>query len=129
MNKILIADDDRDMCNIISTILKEGGYKVAKVYDGIRVIKKVKEESYDLIILDYKIPFVDGIEVMQTIRSLRLPLKVIMISAYGSDTIKSEANKLGVYRFLDKPFDMNRLLTLIENIFRKKEGRPLPHYK
>jgi len=113
--RILIADDDRDMCHMISFILEEEGYKVVKVYDGEQAIKKVKARGYNLMILDYKLPDMDGINVLKEVRQAKPSLKVIMISAYGSPSIKSMAKKIGVYRFLDKPFDVKRLVKVVKD--------------
>ena len=120
MGEILVVDDDRDMCRMISSILKEEGYKVDKAYDGEQAIKKIKARGYNLILLDYKLPDMDGINVLKEVR--RIEPSVIMISAYGSPAIKSMAKKLRVYRFLDKPFDVNRLIKIVKDALAKKPG-------
>lgn len=119
MYKILVVDDDKDMSRIISTILKQEGYKVFRAYDGEKAIMQASSKNYNLIILDYKLPNRDGIEVLQEIRNMGLSNNVIMISAYGNDLIKSKAKELGVYQFLDKPFDLNKLLSTVKNILLK----------
>ncbi len=115
MGKVLVVDDERDICRMISNILKEEGYKVDKAYDGEQAIRKVKARGYNLMLLDYKLPDIDGIDVLKEIRRIKPSLKVIMISAYGSPSIKSMAKKLGAYRFLDKPFDLNRLVKIVRD--------------
>ncbi|MFA5805926.1 MAG: response regulator [Melioribacteraceae bacterium] len=99
MYKILIVDDDKDMCKIISTVLKQEGYKIFRAYDGKQAIKEINAKNYNLVILDYKLPNMDGIEVLQKIRNMGLSINVIMISAYGNDLTKSKAKKLGVVNF------------------------------
>ncbi len=131
MCEILVVDDDRDMCRMISSILKEEGYKVDKAYDGEQAIKKAKARGYNLMLLDYKLPDIDGINVLKEIQRIKTSLKVIMISAYGSPSIKSMAKKLRVYRFLDKPFDLNRLVKVVKDtLAKRKPGRRLtaPHF-
>jgi DNA-binding NtrC family response regulator len=123
MNKILVVEDDRDMCSMISSILKEEGYKVDKAYDAGGAIKKIKAKCYDLIILDYKLPDMDGIKVLEDVRCTNPSLKVIMISAYGSPSIRSMAKKLGVYQFLDKPFDLNRFIKVVKMAWQKSQGK------
>ena len=113
--KILVVDDDKDMCHIISSILKEEGYKVDKAYDGEQAIKKIKAKDYNLMILDYKMPDIDGISVLKEVSQIAPSLKVIMISAYGSHSVRSMTKKLGAYRFLDKPFDLNRLIKIVKD--------------
>jgi len=119
LDKILVVDDERDICRMISNILKEEGYKVDKAYDGKQAIRKVKTRGYNLMLLDYKLPDIDGINVLKEIRRIEPSLKVIMISAYGSPSTKSMAKKFGVYRFLDKPFDLNRLVRVVKDALAK----------
>ncbi|MEW6002857.1 MAG: response regulator [Nitrospirota bacterium] len=119
---MLVVEDDRDMCRMISSILKEEGYRVDKAYDAKGAIKKIKAKRWDLIILDYKLPDMDGIKVLEEVRRINPSLKVIMISAYGSPSIKSMAKKLGVYQFLDKPFDLNRLIKVVKMPWQKSQG-------
>lgn len=122
MPKILVVEDDKDMSRIISSILKEEGYKIDRAYDGEQAIKKIKAKDYNLMILDYKLPDINGINVLKEVRRTKPSLKVIMISAYGSPSIKSTAKKFGVYRFLDKPFDLNRLVKAVKDVLAKKLG-------
>ncbi|MCK9426840.1 MAG: response regulator [Ignavibacteriaceae bacterium] len=120
MQKILIVDDDKDMCNIISTILKQEGYKIFKAYDGKQAIREISIKNYNLVILDYRLPNMDGIEVLQKIRNMGLSINVIMISAYGNDSIKLKAKELGVDQFLDKPFNLSKLFKVVKNTISKK---------
>jgi len=118
--RILVVDDDKDMCNIIATILTNEGYKIVKAYDSSQAIKKVEESQFNLLILDYKLPGADGIEVLQEIRNRGLLVKTIMISAYGSIPIKKRAAELDVYQFLDKPFDLVKLKKIVKNGLMEK---------
>ena len=111
--RILIVDDEKDMCNIISKFIKEEGYLSEIAHDGKRALRKIKNKTYDLIILDYKLPDISGLEVLGEIGRLRPKLPVIMISAYGNDDVKEKASKLGAVTFLDKPFDISKLVTII----------------
>ena len=120
MHKILIVDDDKDMCKIISTVLKHEGYKIFKAYDGEQAIKEINAENYNLVILDFRLPNMDGIEVLQKIRNMGLSINVIMISAYGNGLIKSKAKELGVGQFLDKPFSLSKFIKIVKNTISKK---------
>jgi DNA-binding NtrC family response regulator len=120
--KILVVDDDKDMCGMISTILEEEGYRIDKAYNGKQAIEKISTKGYDLTILDYKLPDMDGIDVLKEVHKARPSLKTIMISAYGSPSVRSMAKKLGVYRFLDKPFDLNRLVQVVRKALAKSQG-------
>ncbi|MBU0558525.1 MAG: response regulator [Bacteroidetes bacterium] len=119
MHKILIVDDDKDMCKIISTVLMQEGYKIFKAFDGEQAIKAINAKNYNLVILDFRLPNMDGIEVLQKIRNMGLSISVIMISAYGNDLVKSKAKKFGVSQFLDKPFDLSKLIKVVKNTISK----------
>ena len=117
-----MVDDERDICRIISSILKEEGYRINKAYTGGQAIKKIKEKDYNLMILDYKLPDINGIRVVEEVRLTNPTLKVIMISAYGNPLTKSMAKNLVVYRFLEKPFDLNRLVKVVKGALAKNQG-------
>lgn len=120
VSRILVVDDERDMCRMVSSILKEEGYSVDKAYDAAQAIKKISTRGYDLMILDYKLPRVSGVHVLAEARWIRPSLKVIMISAYGSPYIKTEVKKFKIYKFMDKPFDLNRLVEVVNKALAKK---------
>ncbi|MBI1938974.1 MAG: response regulator [Ignavibacteriales bacterium] len=122
MNKILIVDDDKDMSKIISTILKQEGYRIFKASSGEEAITQICSKNYNLIILDYKLPNKNGIEVLEEIRNMDLSINVIMISAYGNNFIKSKAKEFGVHQFLDKPFNLNKLLNAVKNTLSKNSS-------
>ena len=122
MHKILIVDDDKDMCKIISTVLTQEGYEVYIVFDGEQAIKKIKAKKINLVILDLRLlNNMDGIEILQKIRNMGISINVMMISAYGNDLIKSQAKKLGVDQFLGKPFNLNKLIKIVKNTVSKLE--------
>jgi len=112
-DKILLVEDDKDMCKMIAQTLKKKGYKIVKAYSGEEAVKKIISMNYDLAIVDFILPDMDGIEVIQKIRNIGLSISVIMISAYGNDLVKSKAKKLGVGQFLDKPFNLSKLLKVV----------------
>jgi DNA-binding response OmpR family regulator len=121
MPNILIADDNEDMCQIISDVFIEEGYTVAVAYDGMSALNEIKRDIYDLMILDYKLYDMTGLEVMEELRqtTLHLPAAII-ISAYGNETVKSKARELGAYKFFDKPFDVNMLLKAVKKVLSSK---------
>lgn len=120
MAKILVVDDDLDMCQIISDILKEKGYSVNSSYKGKDAVMKIKKNHYDLIILDYKLNEMSGLMVLEKALQMRPSLKVMMISAFGNKSIKARARELGVSDFLDKPFDIKRFVQAVQDILTKK---------
>ena len=120
MAKILVVDDDLDMCEIISDILKEEGYSVNSSYNGEDALMKIKKNHYDLIVLDYKLNEMSGLMVLEKSLKMIPSLKVIMISAFGDDSTKAKARELGAFDFIDKPFDLKRFTQRVQDILTKK---------
>ncbi|MBI5287230.1 MAG: response regulator [Deltaproteobacteria bacterium] len=118
MYKVMVVDNDRDMCSVISDILTEEVYKVAVVHDGRSAVDKVKGQRYDLMILDYRLSGMSGLTVLEEARRIRPTLKVIMISAFGSESVRSRARELGAYSFLDKPFAIKELAKVVRKALR-----------
>jgi DNA-binding response OmpR family regulator len=111
---ILIVDDEKDMGRLLGDILREEGFKVNNAFDGVTAISKVKQNHYDLMILDFNLSGMTGFNVLEKTKDLNPELKTIMISAYGDNKIKSKAKDYGVDDFLDKPFDINNLLETVK---------------
>jgi len=114
--KILVVDDDKDLCNLISDIMEEDGYSVKKVYDGNSALDEILGDSYDVMIIDNKLSGISGINVIERSKYLNPSIKTIMISAYGNTKTKLRARDLGVYDFLDKPFDIKNLLNRVGEV-------------
>jgi len=120
MAKILVVDDDLDMCQIISDILKEEGYSVNSSYNGEDALMKIKKNHYDLIVLDYKLNEMSGLMVLEKALQMIPSLKIIMISAFGSNSTKAKARDLGAFDFIDKPFDIKILTQSVQDVLTKK---------
>jgi CheY-like chemotaxis protein len=123
MAKILVVDDDLDMCQIISEILKEEGYSVNSSYNGEDALMKIKKNHYDLIVLDYKLDGMSGLMVFEKTLQMIPSLKVMMISAFADKSIKARARELGVGDFLDKPFDIKRFVQAVQDILTGKTNK------
>ena len=120
MARIIIVDDDKDMCQLISEILQEESCEVNISYNGEDALSKIKENSYDLVILDYKLFGISGLVVLEKARQIKPLIKVIMISAFGNDSTKAKARELGAFDFIDKPFDIKRFIQAVQDILIKK---------
>ena len=118
IGRILIVDDDLDMCEIISDILKEEGHNPNSSYSGEDALMKIKKNSYDLMILDYKLNEISGLIVLEKALQMNPLLKAIMISAFGDTSVKARARELGVSDFLDKPFDIKRFVQTVKDILK-----------
>ncbi len=117
--RILVVDDDKDLCNLISDIIEEDGYEVNKAYDANTALSTIIKNKYDVMIIDNKLSGISGINVIEQSKYLNPELKTIMISAYGNTNTKLKARDLGVYDFLDKPFDIKVLLKRVSDVIFK----------
>jgi DNA-binding NtrC family response regulator len=119
MAKILVVDDDQGIRNTLKDILEFEGYQVEEASDGMECLVKVKQGSYDVIIMDIKMPKLDGMEAVERIQILNPDIPVVMISGHGNIDTAVEAVKKGAFDFIQKPPDLNRLLITIRNAMDK----------
>lgn len=115
MAKILIVDDEAGIRRILRDILELEKYQVTEAANGVEALVKVKKEKFDLIILDIKMPQMDGMDVLDRIQILIPEVPVIMISGHADIDTAVEAVKKGAFDFISKPLDLNRLLITIRN--------------
>lgn len=118
MAKILVIDDERSIRNTLRDILDNEGYKVDDAEDGIEGLKLVNSKKYDVILLDIKMPRMDGLEVLEHIMKIT-DTPVVMISGHGTIETAVEAIKKGAYDYIAKPLDLNRLLITLRNALDK----------
>lgn len=118
MVKILIVDDDIDLCKLISKRLKKEGYIVITLHNGEEVMECLKATYYDLIILDVMLPGVDGFSLLQKIR-MSSYLPVIMLTAKDEENDKVYGLRIGADDYLTKPFSINELVERINSILRR----------
>ncbi|HDZ26409.1 MAG TPA: sigma-54-dependent Fis family transcriptional regulator [Candidatus Aminicenantes bacterium] len=116
--KILVIDDEPDIGWLFSKILSEEGYKVLISLNGEEGISKIKKEKPDLVFLDLKLPGMDGMEILQEIRTFNKDLLVIVLTAYETVKTAVEAMKLGAVDYLSKPVNIDRIKTTIKNAIR-----------
>lgn len=114
MFDILVVDDDRRMRQLIEEILTENGFSVVTSEDGRDALLMLKERRYDIIITDLKMPHVDGMEILSYAKQSNPDALIVMITAYGTIESAIEAIKKGAYDYIQKPFDPDRLVLIIE---------------
>jgi len=119
MAKILIVDDDKSIRKTLRDILEFEKYEVDESPDGLDCIVKIKQNNYDVIILDVKMPRMDGMEAIDKIQNINSDIPVVMISGHGSIDTAVEAVKKGAFDFIQKPPDLNRLLITLRNALDK----------
>lgn len=119
--KVLVVDDDRRMVKTICDILNINGYESTDVYSGHEALEKVKSGAPDCVLMDVKMPGVDGIEVLKMIKDISPDLPVLLMSAYATEEQAEEAKKYGAYTLLPKPLDLQMVLSFI-SLLRKEES-------
>ena len=123
MAKILIIEDEPAIRRVLTKILSEenNNYQVEEAEDGLVGTEKIKEEDYDLVLCDIKMPKMDGIEVLEAIRKIKPEIPVVMISGHGELDTAVNAMRLGAFDYISKPPDLNRLLNTVRNALDRKE--------
>ena len=119
MPKILIVDDERAIRRTLRDILEMEKYEVDEAEDGLSSLVKIKQDKFDVVILDIKMPKMDGMDVMDRLSEVAPDLPVIMISGHGDIDTAVEAVKKGAFDFISKPPDLNRLLITVRNALDK----------
>lgn len=117
---ILIIDDEKAIRRTLTEILSFEGFTIDEAADGAEGLKKIKENNYDCILCDIKMPKMDGIEVLEQMREANADTPFIIISGHANIETAVDAVKKGAYDFISKPPDLNRLLITIRNAMDKK---------
>lgn len=113
---LLVVDDEDALRNVLSSELQSEGYSVMSAADGDEAIATLQQKSFDLVLLDIKMPRVDGFEVLKFIKENYPKTKVIMLTGFADLKNAIESKKLGAEDFVSKPYDLVDLLTTIERV-------------
>jgi len=123
---ILLVDDEANVRTVFSDVLKRAGYRVKTVGDGHEAIKEVEENTYNLALVDLRMPKMDGIEVLENIKKTKPELPVIIYTGYSSITTAVEAMRKGASDYLNKPFSPEELKLAIKKALEQKGNPPQP---
>lgn len=121
MKTVLIVDDELAIRETMEEILNYDGYAVLKASSGAEALKLVEKTEPDVIMLDIKMPGMDGFEVLENLKTRGVPAPVIVISGHGTLETAVEAVKNGAYDYLEKPLDRSRLLVTLNNCISHKQ--------
>lgn len=121
--KILLIEDDRDISSTLRGVLESSGHEVISAPNGVEGQKLIQSEKPDLVITDMMMPRMGGFPVLEFLRTLEDPPRVIMITANEGGRHKAYAEMLGVDEYLRKPFAMDLLIESIERIFGESDGK------
>ena len=117
--KILIIDDERSIRNTMKEILEFEGHEVSLAQEGKEGVEAARQNSFDAIFCDIKMPNMDGIEVLETLTAEGCEASIIMISGHGDIDTAVKCIRLGAYDFIQKPLDLNRILITLKNATEK----------
>lgn len=121
MANILVIDDERSIRNTLKDILEYEEHQVILAENGPAGIDAFKQNKFDLVLCDIKMPDMDGIEVLEQFGELNNEIPVVMISGHGNIETAVDSIKKGAYDFISKPLDLNRLLVTIKNALERKD--------
>ncbi len=123
MRNILVIDDEADIVELVSYNLKKEGFSVDYAYDGESALKKIKDNKYDLVILDLMLPGIQGLELCRIIRgsSEISNLPIIMLTAKGEEIDKVLGLEMGADDYITKPFSIRELVARTKAILRRSE--------
>ena len=118
MKKILVIDDDLNIQEILENVLSELGYKIDLASDGSQALKRINQDKPDLIIMDIRLPDIDGISLCRQIRQLKetSEMPILMLTALSDLTTYHDAKLFGAVDYIVKPFDLDLLREKIEKI-------------
>lgn len=122
MSKILIIEDEATIRRVLGKIISEenDAYEVEEAEDGLLGIEKIKDNDYDLVLCDIKMPKMDGVEVLEKAKKIKPEIPFVMISGHGDLDTAVHTMRLGAFDYISKPPDLNRLLNTVRNALDRK---------
>ncbi len=119
---VLIVDDNVNLCKTLSLVLKRKGYVTTTSTNGLDAIERIKKEPFDMILMDIKMPLLNGVETYRMIKKIRPDTVVLMMTAYAVDKLVQEALQEGAYGIVYKPLDIEKVISIIKKAKNSKQG-------
>lgn len=113
---VLIVEDEKLLARTLSRAMKEAGYRTVTVGSAEQAEKQLGTSRFDLMVLDNRLPRLSGIELLSKVRDENQEMKVILMTAFDSRDVKTDARRLKVDRYLKKPFDLERMLAHVTEL-------------
>ncbi len=118
--KILLVDDEKEFVETLSERIRMREHDSEVALDGEQALKKMEDDIPDVVVLDLKMPGIDGMEVLRRIRKAYPKVQVIMLTGHGSEKDEEEAKKLGAFEYLEKPVEIDKLMMKIKKAYKNK---------
>jgi two-component system response regulator PilR (NtrC family) len=121
MSSVLVVDDEKSLRELLTIMLEKDGYDVTCSENGEKAIKQIEEREFDLVITDFKMRQVNGINVLEAVKKEHPKTPVVMMTAYASAEIAVEAMKKGAYDYISKPFNVEDFQLIVKNAMEMKK--------
>jgi two-component system response regulator AtoC len=121
MARILLVEDDQNALDGLAHILQDEGYAVKAVDDGETALQEIKQDEYDMLLTDLKLPGIDGLELYREVKGISPDIAAIVVTAFGTVRTAVVAMKEGVYDYITKPIEVDELLIIIKNALNRQE--------
>ena len=118
---ILVADDDASIRSLLKQLLSDEGFAVVEASTGVEVVDKVKESSPDLVIMDVRMPELDGIEALSRVKATNPKTAVLIMTAFGSSNAAIRAMELGAFDYITKPFELDKISLTVKRAFQYRD--------
>jgi len=118
---ILVVDDEKDICRLLKTELELEGYSVIIATSGALALNEIQKINFDLAFMDVRMPDMSGMDLLKEIRKIKPDQKIIMMTAYDDPVYQEEAAKLGVVKYLFKPFPPETITKMAKEVLAKKK--------
>ena len=112
--RILVVDDEAGMCQYLKKLLSDNMYDVETASNGVKALQRIEGFIPDLALIDYKMPKMDGLQLLRELKRRHHDMIVGVMTAYGTMDTAIQAMKLGAYDYVNKPFDMDEILLVID---------------
>ena len=120
--KILVVDDEPEFCRLLASVLTEMGHEVSTASGGRQGLAKIRKNPLDLVFLDIKMPRMDGLECLRRIRKSKRKPVIVVMTGFGDIQSAREALRLGAEEYISKPFDLDDLKQLVNELVRELAG-------
>ena len=127
--KILLVDDEVDFTENMTKLLIARGYRVTAVNSGDEAIKVLSQDNFDVMVLDLKMPGMDGITTLREVKKLRLFTETLILTGQGAIDTALEATRLGAYDYLTKPCEVDELVNKLEGAGKRKDDKEKEHMR
>ncbi len=126
--KVLLVDDEKEFVDLLAKRLRSRELEVECVYSGTEALEAVREKKYDIVVLDVKMPGIDGIETLKEIKKSNPEIEVIMLTGHATLDTAVDGMKMDAFDYLEKPIAIENLMDKLKNAFNKRYYPPADKY-